>query len=217
MTVLPFVTREDVISALPKVAAHLGNGGLLAYPTETVYGMGSRLSEADLAALCALTVRPSDKPFLVLVAGEKMARDCGLSFSNSAACLANRFWPGPLTLVLTETEPTLPESLRGQAGGIAVRWSSHLQTSRLIEALGIPISSTSANRSGEAPLPDVETIRAEFRDATESGQLMLLDGGVQRGAQPSTLVDCTAVEPTILREGAISRSRIMACLDEEKD
>jgi L-threonylcarbamoyladenylate synthase len=217
MTVLPFVSREEVHSALPKVAAHLENGGLLAYPTETVYGMGSRLNEADLAALCALTVRPSDKPFLVLVAGEKMARDCGLSFSKPAACLANRFWPGPLTLVLTETEPTLPESLRGQAGGIAVRWSSHPQTSRLIEVLGIPISSTSANRSGEAPLSDVKAIRAEFRDATESGQLLLLDGGVQRDAQPSTLVDCTSAEPTILREGAISRYRIVACLEEEKD
>jgi L-threonylcarbamoyladenylate synthase len=217
MTVLPFVSRDDVLSALPKVAAHLGNGGLLAYPTETVYGMGSRLNEADLAALCALTDRPSDKPFLVLVAGEEMARDCGLSFSKPAGCLASRFWPGPLTLVLIETEPTLPESLRGQAGGIAVRRSSHSQTSSLIEGLGIPISSTSANRSGGEPLPDVETIRAEFPGAVESGQLMLLDGGVLRAAQPSTLVDCTAAEPTILREGAISRSRVLACLEEVCD
>lgn len=213
MSVLPFGSIADVESALQTVAAHLGRGGLLAYPTETVYGMGSRLIEADLAALSVLTERPIDKPFLVLVAGEEMARERGLCFSEAAMRLADRFWPGPMTLVLADADSALPNSIRGQAGGVAVRWSSHQETSRLIESLGTPLSSTSANRSGRDPLPDVDAISAEFLDAFNEGKLMVLDGGILDGALPSTIVDCTAAKPKILREGAISRTRVMACLE----
>jgi L-threonylcarbamoyladenylate synthase len=213
MTVLRFLSKDDVELVLPRVAAHLDNGGLLAYPTETVYGLGSRANILDLADLSKLTERPRGKPYLLLVAGCEMARAYGISFTEAAARLAERFWPGPLTLVLAASESQLPNSLRGDLG-IAVRWSSHPHTSRLIEALGMPITSTSANRSGREPLPDVGTICAEFRDAVNSGKLILLDGGRICVSPPSTLIDCTSAEPRILREGAITHAQIRACIEE---
>jgi L-threonylcarbamoyladenylate synthase len=213
MTVLQFKSEAEVELALPEVAAFLERGGVIAYPTETVYGLGCRLNEDDLVTLSALTDRPVGKPYLVLVAGEEMARDCGLSFTDAASRLADRFWPGPLTLVLSATGSGLPDSLRGTGGGIAVRWSSHPNTSRLIEGLGIPISSTSANRSGHEPLPDVGSIGAEFSRAFESGELMLLDGGRLASSSPSTLVDCTGVEPMVLREGAIASALVRECIE----
>ena len=213
MTVLRFLSKDDVELVLPRVTAHLDNGGLLAYPTETLYGLGSRAKSPDLADLSKLTERPRGKPYLLLVAGDEMARAHGLSFTEAAARLAERFWPGPLTLVLSASESQLPNSLRGEVG-IAVRWSSHPHTGRLIEALGMPITSTSANRSGREPLADVRAIGAEFRDAVKSGKLMLLDGGRLCGSPPSTLIDCTSDEPRVLREGAITHAQVRACIEE---
>ena len=214
MMVLPFESLTDVDSAVPRVAAHLDQGGLLAYPTETVYGLGSRVKKDDLAALTAMTNRPNDKPFLVLVAGKKMAHDCNLVFTSAADRLAASFWPGPLTLVLAGGESMFPDKLRGEQGGIAVRWTSHMETGRLIECLEMPISSTSANVSGREPLPDVAGILAEFAGPVGSGELLVLDGGTLANASSSTLVDCTSSEPTVLREGAVSRRQIMDCLEE---
>ena len=214
MNSLSLVTPADADAAAPRVAAHLERGGLLAYPTETVYGIGSRLLEGDLAALATLTHRPAGKPFLVLVAGKKMLHDINLRFTVAADRLAARFWPGPLTLVLDSGEANLPPQLRGKNGGIAVRWSSHSATSRLIERLEMPISSTSANLSGREPQTDAAGIISEFEDAANSSKLLVLDGGAIPKAASSTLVDCTSSEPIILREGAVSHGRITACLEE---
>ena len=119
--ILPFVTDADVDAAIPKTAAHLAAGGLLAYPTETVYGLGSAPTRDALVALARLKGRPVGKPFLLLVSGRTMAEAWGLVFNASARALAEAFWPGPLTLVtatmadkdveglLAELEPVLSE------------------------------------------------------------------------------------------------------------
>lgn len=212
MMVLPFRSSDDVDSALPVVAAHLERGGLLAYPTETVYGLGSRLESNCLKALTEMTRRPDDKPFLVLVTNERMAVEYGLSFNRAAEILAARFWPGPLTLVLPAERSTLPKEVMGTEGGVAVRRSSHSETSKLIERLGIPVSSTSANYSGQTPLTTVADIREEFVEHVRSGDLILLDGGTLPKAPSSTLVDCTRIEPRILREGAVEARAVEECL-----
>src|SRR5574341_1910036 len=106
MTVVPFHTAGQVRQAIPTVAAHLRSGGVLAYPTETVYGFGSRPTEADVAALAALKGRPRDKPFLLLVASRRMVEAQGLRFTEAAAALADAFWPGPLTLRRPERRAT---------------------------------------------------------------------------------------------------------------
>lgn len=214
MTVLPFRSLGDVDAALPDVAEHLAQGGILAYPTETVYGLGSRIEKDDLEKLRGVTERQVGKPFLMLVAGEQMARGCGLVFTRAADRLAERFWPGPLTLVLEPGDSTLPDALRGPDGGIAVRWSSHTRVSRLIEGLGAPISSTSANIAGQDPLTNVADIATEFERRAGEGRLLMLDGGILDSSLSSTLVDCTCSELRILREGPISRGQIRECVEE---
>lgn len=207
MTVVPFRTADQVRQAIPAVSAHLASGGLLAYPTETVYGLGSRPTAADVAALLALKGRSGDKPFLLLVASQDMVEAWGLRFTQAARVLAQAFWPGPLTLVLSGGEGQLPDALRGPEGGIGVRWTSHAAVAQLIEALGYPLTSTSANRPGGSTAPGVEGLAADFPEALAQGRLLVLDGGIL-GNVPSTVVDCTAARPRLLREGAIPRSEL---------
>lgn len=210
MTVLAFKTDADARAAVPAVAAHLGRGGLLAYPTETVYGLGSRATAADLTALAKLKGRPPKKPFLLLVASRGMAEAWGLVLNAAARVLADEFWPGPLTLVLPGGEGKLPDGLRGKEGGIAVRVTSHRGVHILVEALGEPLTSTSANRPGGSPAPGVGGLDALFGEEIASGQLLVLDGGALGNVPPSTLVDCTEPSPRIIREGAIPRSELRA-------
>jgi L-threonylcarbamoyladenylate synthase len=206
--ILPFRTPAEVERAIPPVVAHLGRGGLLAYPTETVYGLGSDATTPALAALSALKGRAPDKPFLLLVSTRAMAEEWGLVFSPSARALAAAFWPGALTLVLRGGEGKLPDQLRGREGGIAVRHTSHTGIARLVAAWGRPLTSTSANRPGEQPAPGPERIADAFRSEIDAGQLWVLDGGVLGNVPPSTLVDCTGPMPRLIREGAIPRAEL---------
>lgn len=208
MTIVPFRTAEDVAVAAPQVAAHLSVSGLLAYPTETVYGLGSRPVDDDLAALAALKGRPAGKPFLLLVSSVQMAFANGLVFNNAARALADHFWPGPLTLVLAGGEGKLPDALRGPEQGIAVRWTSHAEMVLLIAQLGHPITSTSANRPGSSTAPGVGALAETFGDAIADGRLLVLDGGALGNVPPSTLIDCTATDPRLIREGAIPREEL---------
>ena len=182
----------------------------MGYPTETVYGLGSRVVEEDLTALAALKGRPPRKPFLLLCASRPMAEACGLVFSASARAMADEFWPGPLTWVLRGGEGRLPDTLRGPEGGVAVRVTSHERVRRLLGVMGAPITSTSANRPGGRPAPGVEGLQELFADAVEDGSLLILDGGVLGDVPPSTLIDCTVVPPRIIREGALPRDELRA-------
>jgi L-threonylcarbamoyladenylate synthase len=201
---LPFRGDAEVAVAIPKVVAHLRAGGLLAYPTETVYGLGSRAVHADVAALAALKGRAAGKPFLLLVSDRAMAEGHGLAFNESADALARAFWPGPLSLVLPGGSGRLPDLLRGPEGGIAVRWTSHPAIARLVAALGEPLTSTSANVPGSQPAPGAAAIVRDFADAVDAGRLWVLDGGVLGNRPPSTVVDCTQPAARLIRDGAIS-------------
>lgn len=192
----------------PTVAQHLDGGGLIAYPTETVYGLGSWPTDAGLDALARLKGRPPRKPFLLLISSLAMLEDTGLSLNASARTLAREFWPGPLTLVLPGGEGRLPARLRGPESGIAVRWTSHAALAAMIEVLGAPITSTSANKPGGPPAPGADGIGTLFPDAISRGELLVIDGGVLGNVPPSTLVDCTSSVPRLVREGAIPRDEL---------
>jgi len=201
---LPFQSDSDIATAIPQVVQHLGRGGLLAYPTETVYGLGSRVVQEDVAALAALKGRSATKPFLLLISDRSMAESHGLAFNASADALARAFWPGPLTLVLPGGSGRLPDLLRGPDGGIAVRWTSHHAIAGLVAALGSPLTSTSANLPGQPPGPGADAIARDFAPAVKKGQLLVLDGGVLGNRPPSTVVDCTRPRAQIVREGTLS-------------
>lgn len=205
---LPFITTADVDAAIPRVREQLRADRLLAYPTETVYGLGSAPTPAALAALAALKGRPPQKPFLLLVSGRAMAERWGLVFNAPARALSDAFWPGPLTLVLRGGEGRLPDTLRGPEGGIAVRHTSHAGIARLVAAIDTPLTSTSANRPGGATAPGAAGIPTLFHEAVESGELLVLDGGVLGNVPPSTLVDCTTPVPMLVREGALPRAEL---------
>lgn len=200
---VPFWSPAEVEGALRDTIAHLHGGGVLAYPTETVYGFGTAVDAESVETLVRLKRRPPYKPFLLLIAGSEMLGRLGLQLSAASARLAARHWPGPLTLVLPGGERRVPPRLRGPEGGVAVRWTPHDGLSRLIRAYGEPITSTSANLPGVPPASAAAQVVADWGDAIKRGTLRVLDGGRIPDSPPSTVVDCTGRHPRVIRPGAI--------------
>jgi L-threonylcarbamoyladenylate synthase len=201
---VPFWSPDEIEAALPETIAHLNSRKVLAYPTETVYGFGGAVDRESVANLIELKGRPPNKPFLLIVASSDMITRLGLHLTSFASQLAARFWPGPLTLVLPGGERRVPEQLRGPEGGIAVRWTPHRGLSRLVQAYGEPITSTSANRPGIPPATNSQEIIDQWSEAVLRGALHVLDGGQLSESPPSTVVDCTGRRPRVIRPGAIS-------------
>jgi L-threonylcarbamoyladenylate synthase len=200
---VPFWSAPEVEASIAGTLAHLAANGVLAYPTETVYGFGGAIDSASVERLVAVKRRPEGKPFLLLISNSGMIERLGLQLSRSASLLAARFWPGPLTLVLSGGERRVPQRLRGPEGGIAVRWTPHAGLQRLISAIGDPLTSTSANRPGLAPAMSAADILSSWSAEISSGVIRLLDGGTLKASSPSTVVDCTAKRLRVIRPGAI--------------
>ena len=205
---VPFWSPEEVESALRPALAQIEARRVLAYPTETVYGLGGGIDRDSVDALVKLKQRPFGKPFLLLIAGPDMIDRLDLHLPSYAANLVARHWPGPLTLVLAGGEHRVPERLRGPEGGIAVRWTSHPSVARLIRAYGEAITSTSANRPGVPPATSAAEILSQWGDAIARGQLRVLDGGTLTPSKPSTVLDCTGRRPRVIRPGAIPASTL---------
>lgn len=205
---VPFWSPEEVESALRPALAQIEARRVLAYPTETVYGLGGGIDRDSVDALVKLKQRPFGKPFLLLIAGPDMIERLDLRLPSYAANLVARHWPGPLTLVLSGGEHRVPERLRGPEGGIAVRWTSHPSVARLIRAYGEAITSTSANRPGVPPATSAAEILSQWGDAIARGQLRVLDGGTLTPSKPSTVLDCTGRRPRVIRPGAIPASTL---------
>ncbi len=206
--VTPFWSPDEVQAAVDRTVAHLQARGVLAYPTETVYGFGTMVDFESVEKLVLLKRRPPAKPFLLLVSGSAMLTRLGLSMSAQASHLAARHWPGPLTLVLPGGEGQLPPRLRGPEGGIAVRWTPHAGLQRLIAALGSPLTSTSANRPGVPPAMRAGEVVEQWTTEINRGLLMVLDGGALPPSPPSTVVDCTGRRLRVIRPGAISAATL---------
>lgn len=201
---VPYWSPDEIEAALPETIAHLNARRVLGYPTETVYGFGGAVDRESVASLIEMKGRPPNKPFLLIVASSDMITRLGLHLTSFASQLAARFWPGPLTLVLPGGERRVPEQLRGPEGGIAVRWTPHRGLSRLVQAYGEPITSTSANRPGVPPATSAGDIVDQWSEELLRGRLRVLDGGTLVSSQPSTVVDCTGRRPRVIRPGAIS-------------
>jgi L-threonylcarbamoyladenylate synthase len=192
------------------VVEHLRGGGLIAYPTETVYGFGCALTPNALARLAALKGRGPEKPALLLVPSAGAVPS--LVWTHEAGELARAFWPGSLTLVLSDPEGSFPVGVRSAAGGVAVRQSSHPLARRLVELLGAPLTSTSANPPGGTPARsgDEAWDAAALLGAGE--ELWTLDVGRLPESAPSTIVDCTGVAPRVARAGQTPVRRIRCVL-----
>lgn len=205
---VPFWSPPEVEASLSATLAHLAGGGVLAYPTETVYGFGGAIDSGAVNHLIALKQRPAGKPFLLLIAAAAMIERLGLRLSREGALLAARFWPGPLTLVLPGGERRVPALLRGPEGGVAVRWTSHAGLQRLITAMGDPLTSTSANRSGTPPAANAAELVEQWGAEIAAGRLRVLNGGTLKPSAASTVVDCTSRLPRVIRPGAIAAATL---------
>lgn len=209
---VPFWSPAEIEGALRGVILHLSNRGVLAYPTETVYGFGTAVDHESVEALVQLKGRPPGKPFLLLIADAAMVTRLGLHMTPVAANLAARFWPGPLTLVLPGGDRRVPARLRGPEGGVAVRFTPHAGLQRLLRAYGEPITSTSANRPGVPPAMSAAEIVSQWPDAIHRNILQVLDGGRLSASQPSTVVDCTGRRPRVIRPGVYSAATLRECV-----
>jgi L-threonylcarbamoyladenylate synthase len=185
-------------------------GGVVAIPTDTVYGIAADLALPDaIERLFAAKARPPDKAVALLLASAEQAETLG-EVGEAARVLARSFWPGGLTLVLrARSDVALPRVLAGGAPTVGVRVPDHDAPRALAEALG-PVPTTSANRSGEPEARDAMEVAAALGDAVA----LVLDGGPVRRATASTVIDCTADRPRVLRPGALDIARVAAALDE---
>jgi L-threonylcarbamoyladenylate synthase len=195
-------------------------GGLVAYPTETLYGLGADArSDAALAALARWKGRASDQPVSVLVDGAAALPRLGLAPSTAAQRLAASFWPGPLTLVLPAADPAQARFARGVArsdGAVGVRCSPHPVARALAAALARadagPITATSLNRSGEPPARTRKEARALCAGAPGAPWLLDDEAAPAPAGLASTVVDCTTPTPRVLRAGAISEHALRDAL-----
>ena len=197
---------------LDQVVAHIQTGGLVAMPTETVYGFGCLSEPLPVGRLQKLKGRGENKPFLLLISGASSVPD--LRWSPQARELASVFWPGALTLILSDPGACYPPGIRSEEGGVAVRVSPHPLVKTLLGSLGCPLVSTSANDSGSLPAQRAEdALQMAIRLGADEG-MWVLDGGFLEASEPSTIVDCTGPDPLLVRSGAIPFNRLKCVLPE---
>lgn len=195
---------------LGMVARHLEGGGLVAMPTETVYGFGAALQDPALRDLTRLKARGPEKPFLVLVPGVESVSE--LAWTPEALEFANIFWPGALTLVLSDPDGLFPTGVRSAKGTVAIRQTPHPVARGIVEALGQPLISTSANPPGGVPSLTAQEARDTAVALGAGGDLWVLDGGALDPSKPSTIIDFSGSEPVVVRSGSIPVNRLRCVL-----
>lgn len=191
---------------LAMASDRLREGGVVALPTETVYGLAcSAFSAPGLSRLFDLKQREEVKPLPLQVASVHMALASGFAFPPPVARLAHAFWPGALTLVLPRPA-TLPSWFAPESDAVALRIPDHPVTLELLREMGMALAVTSANLSGQPPLTDAPSVARTFASAVD---LLVLDGGPAAGGRASTVVDVTGPEPVLVREGPISFDKVL--------
>ena len=193
-------------NAIRHAADVLRHNGLVAFPTDTVYGVGALVFRAEaVQRLYVVKGRSTDKAIAVLVAGNGDLPKVAQGLTPASQLLARRFWPGPLTLVVPK-HPDLPVEV-SPLPTVGVRMPDHPVTRKLLELTG-PLAVTSANRSGEPNSLSAADVLEHL-----SGRIdLLLDGGDVPGGIPSTILDCSGATPQVLRAGPISSQEIEAAL-----
>jgi len=186
-------------SALEEAASVLKSGGMVAFPTESFYGLGTDALNAEaVGRVVRIKGRPGSKPLLVLVDGIERVEALCVEISEGARALMERHWPGPLTLVL-RAAPGLPASVTAGTGTLGVRVPGHPVALGLVRAAALPVTAPSANPSGADPPTTAGGVRGYFEGQVD----LILAAGPTAGGAGSTIADCTVWPPRVLRQGAI--------------
>jgi L-threonylcarbamoyladenylate synthase len=192
---------------IARAAAILREGGIVAFPTETVYGLGAdALNENAVRRIFSVKGRPGTSPLIVHVAEIAMARDLASVWPAQAEELARRFWPGPLTLVLPKRS-SIPDIVTSGLGTVGLRMPAHPMALALLRESGLPVAAPSANRFTELSPTTAEHVRQSLGDAVD----LILDGGACTVGIESTVLSL-AGQATLLRPGMISREQIEAVI-----
>jgi L-threonylcarbamoyladenylate synthase len=201
--------RPDDAAGLAAAVETLRRGGLVVLPTDTVYGVAVALdTPGGVERLFAAKHRPPEKAIIVLVDGLDQVAGI-VDVPPAAGVLARVGWPGGLTLVLPLVDPArLPPALTAGTETLGVRVPDHPTPRAIARALG-PLPTTSANRSGDPPALDLAAAIAALGDEVD----LILDGGRVPGGVPSTVVDCAAALPAIIRAGAVTAESLATALD----
>lgn len=201
------VSNDDIARA----AALLRAGEVVAFPTETVYGLGADASNpAAVARIYALKGRPSTHPVIVHLASAAQLSAWVLDVPERAATLAARFWPGPLTMIFRRSA-LVPDIVTGGQDSVAIRVPVHPVAQALLQAFGGGIAGPSANRFGHVSATTADHVRSEFGDDVP----FILEGGDCDVGIESTIVDIRGGQPVLLRPGGVSIEALRAVLNEE--
>jgi len=200
------VIKSDHPVVLPHAVDILKNGGLVAFPTDTVYGLAALPTKTEyIESLYTVKGRESTRAIAILLSSPSELDEVSVSPGKTAVRLAEQFWPGPLTLIIPK-HPRLPDTLSPHPT-IGVRIPDHDLALALLTAAG-PLGVTSANISGKENSITAE----EVMDQLEGKIHLVIDGGQCPGSVPSTVVDCTTPNPVILRPGPITQEEIQKAL-----
>ena len=205
------ISGEIVPGTISEAARRLAAGEVVAFPTETVYGLGADAANpAAVAKIFALKGRPADHPLIVHVADAQSLGEWARDVPQAARILAARFWPGPLTMILARS-PRVPEAVTGGQDTVGLRCPSHPMAQELLREFARvgsgAIAAPSANKFGHVSPTTAEHVRDEFGDAVP-----VLDGGACEVGIESTIVDLSRGMPVLLRPGAVSRDDIAEAL-----
>jgi L-threonylcarbamoyladenylate synthase len=199
-----FVHPDEIAQAVGVLRA----GGLVAFPTETVYGLGGDAANPEaLKKIYATKGRPRDHPLIVHVTSAAQAADWASDIPDAARKLAQRYWPGPLTLILKRASH-VSDLVTGGQDTVALRVPSHRVAQALLSAFGGGIAAPSANRYGRVSATTADHVRAEFGTEVDC----ILDGGACDLGLESTIVDLSGAQPALLRPGSITAAQLEAAL-----
>ncbi len=195
-------------AALLRAAELIRQGKLVAFPTETVYGLGANaLDEAAVRRIYEVKGRPPQSPLIVHVASREMARRLAAEWPDTAETLAEHFWPGPLTLVVRK-RPQIPDIVTAGLPSVGLRMPSHPLALELIREAGVPLAAPSANRFSRLSPTTAEHVRQGLGEAVD----FVLDGGPTTVGIESTVVSLVHTPPRLLRPGMITRAQIEAVI-----
>lgn len=200
------VTRENIADVAREAAEVILGGGVVAYPTDTLYGLGvNPFVRECVDKLLQVKRRPVEKGIPLLVGSLEDAERL-VYFTPEARILAKTFWPGPLTIVLVQ-RAYLPDEISGGRGIVGVRLPDHPLPQQIAKITGGAITGTSANISGREPARTAREVVEQLGDGVD----LVLDGG-ETGGTPSTVIDLTQKPPVIIREGVIPKEKIFRVL-----